>query len=211
MSLNPEFRRVAARDTHSLRDAVLRPGLPPGGSIYPGDDAPDTLHLGAFVGDTIAAIATLCRESMPDQSTTTSWRLRGMATLPEYRGRGSASSSHDARSPMPSNKVAPSYGAARVPPPYPSIEPLASRNAAMPFSCRSTATSRTFACSVSYLDASPNIGHVTSVAASIPLEDSCFHLPLQTPRLTLNFFLLLLGKKSRGRSTNAIFHLPYLY
>ncbi len=67
---------------------VLRPGLPPGGSIYPGDDAADTLHLGAFIGSTLAAVATLCREPMPGEQSTTSWRLRGMATLPEYRGRG---------------------------------------------------------------------------------------------------------------------------
>jgi GNAT superfamily N-acetyltransferase len=72
----------------ALRDAVLRPGLPPGGSHYPGDDAPDTLHLGAFLGSMLVAIATLCREPISDEQSTTSWRLRGMATLPEYRGRG---------------------------------------------------------------------------------------------------------------------------
>jgi ribosomal protein S18 acetylase RimI-like enzyme len=87
----PAIRHIAARDTIALRDAMLRPGLPPGGSIYPGDDAPDTLHLGVYVGasaqSTLAAIATLCRESMPGTQSTASWRLRGMATLPEYRGR----------------------------------------------------------------------------------------------------------------------------
>jgi GNAT superfamily N-acetyltransferase len=77
-----------ARDTTALRDAVLRPGLPPGGSIYPGDGASDTLHLGAFIGSTLAAVATLCREPMPGEQSTTSWRLRGMATLARYRGRG---------------------------------------------------------------------------------------------------------------------------
>jgi ribosomal protein S18 acetylase RimI-like enzyme len=86
----PEIRRIAAHDTITLRDAMLRPDLPPGGSIYPGDDAPDTLHLGAFVEDTLAAVATLCREPMPGTQGTTSWRLRGMATLSEYRGRGFA-------------------------------------------------------------------------------------------------------------------------
>lgn len=82
-----DVRRIAARDTTALRDAVLRPGLLPG-SLYPGDDAADTLHLGAFIGNTLAAVATLCREPMPGERSTTSWRLRGMATLPEYRGRG---------------------------------------------------------------------------------------------------------------------------
>ena len=88
------IQRIAARETISLRDAVLRPGLPPGGSHYPGDDAADTLHLGTFVGHTLVAVATLCREpmpgreAMPGERSTTSWRLRGMATLPGYRGRG---------------------------------------------------------------------------------------------------------------------------
>jgi GNAT superfamily N-acetyltransferase len=82
------IQRIAARETISLRDAVLRPGLPPGGSHYPGDDAEGTLHLGAFVDHTLVAVATLCREPMPGERSTTSWRLRGMATLPGYRGRG---------------------------------------------------------------------------------------------------------------------------
>jgi GNAT superfamily N-acetyltransferase len=82
-----DIRTIAARDTTALRDAVLRPGLLPG-SVYPGDDAADTLHLGAFIGDTLAAVATLCREPIPGPRSATSWRLRGMATLPEHRGRG---------------------------------------------------------------------------------------------------------------------------
>ena len=83
-----EIRRIAACDTITLRDAALRPGLPPGGSHYPGDEAPETLHLGAFSDNTLIAVATLCREAMPGTQGTTSWRLRGMATLPVYRGRG---------------------------------------------------------------------------------------------------------------------------
>jgi ribosomal protein S18 acetylase RimI-like enzyme len=83
-----EIRRIAARDTIALRDAALRPGLPPGGSHYPGDEAPETLHLGVFSDNTLVAVATLCREAMPGMQSTTSWRLRGMATLPEYRSRG---------------------------------------------------------------------------------------------------------------------------
>jgi predicted GNAT family N-acyltransferase len=83
-----KIRRIAARDTVVLRDAALRPDLPPGGSHYPGDEAPETLHLGAFSDNTLVAVATLCREPMPGMQSTTSWRLRGMATLPEYRSRG---------------------------------------------------------------------------------------------------------------------------
>ncbi|MFL6428203.1 MAG: GNAT family N-acetyltransferase [Acidobacteriaceae bacterium] len=82
------IQRIAARDTIPLRDIVLRPGLPPGGSHYRGDDASDTLHLGVYASrdNTLVAVATLCREPMPGEDSATSWRLRGMAILPEYRG-----------------------------------------------------------------------------------------------------------------------------
>jgi hypothetical protein len=60
-----EIRRIEACDTITFRDAALRPGLPPGGSHYPGDEAPETLHLGAFSDNTLVAVATLCREAMP--------------------------------------------------------------------------------------------------------------------------------------------------
>jgi hypothetical protein len=50
-----EIRRIAACDTIALRDAALRPGLPSGGSLYPGDEASETLHLGAFSDNTLVA------------------------------------------------------------------------------------------------------------------------------------------------------------
>ena len=83
-----EIRRIAAGDTTALRDAILRAGLPPGGSVYPGDDAADTLHLGAFLDDMLVGVATLCRQAIPGMESTTTWRLRGMATLASHRGRG---------------------------------------------------------------------------------------------------------------------------
>jgi GNAT superfamily N-acetyltransferase len=82
------IKQIAASDTIALRDLVLRPDVPPGSSVYPGDDAPDTLHLGGFAQFRLVAVATLCREPMPGEQSTSSWRLRGMAMLPEHRGRG---------------------------------------------------------------------------------------------------------------------------
>ncbi|HEX6495883.1 MAG TPA: GNAT family N-acetyltransferase [Acidobacteriaceae bacterium] len=84
------IKRIAASDTIALRDIVLRPGLPAGGSHYPGDNASDTLHLGAYTShdNTLVAAATLCREPMPGEHSATSWRLRGMAILADYRGHG---------------------------------------------------------------------------------------------------------------------------
>ena len=83
-----DLRRVSLTDAMMLRDAILRPGMPQGGSMYPGDDAADTLLLGAFVEERLVAVATVCREAMPNISNLTAWRLRGMATLSQFRGRG---------------------------------------------------------------------------------------------------------------------------
>jgi GNAT superfamily N-acetyltransferase len=81
-------RRISVADARVLRDRVLHANMPEGRSVYPGDDAPDTLHAGAFVDGLMTGVATVCRDSMPGGSITCEWRLRGMATLEEYRGRG---------------------------------------------------------------------------------------------------------------------------
>ena len=81
-------RRISETAARVLRDRVLRASLPVGRNIYPGDDAPDTLHAGAFVNGLLAAVATVCRESIPWTSRAGEWRLRGMATLEEFRGGG---------------------------------------------------------------------------------------------------------------------------
>jgi ribosomal protein S18 acetylase RimI-like enzyme len=60
-----------------------------GKSIYPADSA-DTLHLGAFADGLLAAVATVCRESMFGTSRMGEWRLRGMATLEGFRRSGLA-------------------------------------------------------------------------------------------------------------------------
>jgi ribosomal protein S18 acetylase RimI-like enzyme len=82
------LRRISVAEARILRDRVLRADGPASRSIYPGDDAPDTLHLGAFVNDRLAAVATVCHESMPGTSDESAWRLRGMATSEEFRRRG---------------------------------------------------------------------------------------------------------------------------
>ena len=90
MSLSFVFAPADLNTVRQLRDSVLRPGFPPGGSIYPGDDEPDTLHVGAFLAGEVVAAASICRESPPGAYDPAAWRLRGMATIPDYRGQGVA-------------------------------------------------------------------------------------------------------------------------
>lgn len=82
-----ELRAIGANDVKAFRLRVLRPPKREH-AAYPGDDAADTLHLGAFVDAALVAVATVCREAMPGTSDADAWRLRGMATLDEFRGRG---------------------------------------------------------------------------------------------------------------------------
>lgn len=92
-------RRIDAEHTLPLRMAVLRPGLPAEEAVFPGDDDPATLHVGALLGDRLVAVASMYHESRPADAPGgapradahdggTAWRLRGMATEPEARGIG---------------------------------------------------------------------------------------------------------------------------
>ena len=82
------IRAIAAAETLQLRQQVLRPKQRPEEQVYPNDDAPDTLHAGAFRDGKLVGIATVFRESLPGETNPRAWRLRGMAVLPEEQGQG---------------------------------------------------------------------------------------------------------------------------
>jgi predicted GNAT family N-acyltransferase len=92
----PNVRPITAEETRPVRHSVLRPGQSFEQTVYSRDDHPETLHLGAFDGDRLVAIASLYREARPHHSSRAAWRLRGMATLPDVRGRGLAAAVLDA-------------------------------------------------------------------------------------------------------------------
>lgn len=88
-----DIRPVPADQTYPLRNLVLRPGQPVSACQWPGDEEPDSFHLGAFVDEMLRAIASVIRQEMPGDDRTSgsaarSFRLRGMATHPDYRGQG---------------------------------------------------------------------------------------------------------------------------
>ena len=82
-------REISAEATRPLRQRILRPTQPLHELVYPGDDAPDSLHVGYFDDGTLLGIASVYRQS-PDGSPDDpgDWRLRGMAVVPEARRRG---------------------------------------------------------------------------------------------------------------------------
>ncbi len=56
--------------------------------VFRGDDAPDSLHVGAFEDNRLVAIASVAREDFPGEPHLNAWRLRGMATVPDARRKG---------------------------------------------------------------------------------------------------------------------------
>lgn len=88
-----EVRFISADETRPLRAAILRPGQSPETLIYPGDDADETAHFGAYRGGELIGIASVYREPVPRENGSgeddpNAWRLRGMATITSMRGRG---------------------------------------------------------------------------------------------------------------------------
>jgi argininosuccinate lyase len=84
-----EIRAVSAEDVRPIRRRVLRAGLPRPNVRFEGDEAPDTLHAGAFLDGRLVAVATIVRRPPPDEpGARAAWQVRGMATQPAARGRG---------------------------------------------------------------------------------------------------------------------------
>jgi GNAT superfamily N-acetyltransferase len=75
------LREVAIAATRPLRQAVLRPHQTL--DELAAHEPPDAFAVAVFSGDTLVAVGFVAPEGGPD-----SWRVRGMATAPEARGRG---------------------------------------------------------------------------------------------------------------------------
>lgn len=80
------IKNISAEETYKIRLEILRNGmdLP---VEFSGDFDKDTFHLGVFENDSLKGISSFLKNSniLFD---TTQYQLRGMATLPEVRGKG---------------------------------------------------------------------------------------------------------------------------
>ena len=83
--------RINAADTHEIRSVILRPGRPLSNCTFPGDDDDQSFHLGAFKDNSLVSVASFYFEKHPDFDDSYQYRLRGMATLPEFQGQGLSS------------------------------------------------------------------------------------------------------------------------
>jgi GNAT superfamily N-acetyltransferase len=86
-----KVRRVAPEVVRPLRQAVLRPHQTLADQVYPGDAVPGAAHFAAYDGDggdAVVGVASIGPEGHPVLPRNGDWRIRGMATAPEARGRG---------------------------------------------------------------------------------------------------------------------------
>ncbi|MES5895772.1 MULTISPECIES: GNAT family N-acetyltransferase [Bacillus cereus group] len=83
---------IDASETYVLRQKILRPSQTLADCKYSSDYKADTFHLGAFLNDELISIASFSKEIYPDLPTGVHYRLRGMATLPNFRNKHAGSS-----------------------------------------------------------------------------------------------------------------------
>jgi predicted GNAT family N-acyltransferase len=86
-----EVKQIDAKDTIKLRHKVLRSNSDVSTCHYEGDDDEATFHLGAYIDDKLASIASFYLDNHPQIDETYQFRLRGMATLEKYQGQGLSS------------------------------------------------------------------------------------------------------------------------
>ncbi len=79
---------VDAEAVRPLRSEVLRPAQAPAELVYPGDDAARTLHLAIRADRSVVAVASVMEDEHPRDPQAGDWRIRGMATRAQLRGRG---------------------------------------------------------------------------------------------------------------------------
>lgn len=84
-------QQVEVEIIRPLRSLVLRPGQPIESTNYDRDNDENTLHFAVLKEAVALCIATFYPEQMEEISSIRAYRLRGMATHPDYRRLGLAS------------------------------------------------------------------------------------------------------------------------
>ena len=81
-----QIKRITAPETYEIRLEELRNNIPLPVE-FKGDFDEDTIHLGAFKGDTLIAVSSFMKTKSSNFSGE-QYQLRGMATLNKFQGFG---------------------------------------------------------------------------------------------------------------------------
>lgn len=84
-------KQINAGDTHDIRHKMLREGFPIEECTFKSDEDDQTFHLGAFEEGKLVSVASFYFEKNITFDEQNQYRLRGMATLPDYQRKGLSS------------------------------------------------------------------------------------------------------------------------
>jgi GNAT superfamily N-acetyltransferase len=79
---------IKAADTYALRLKVLRPGGVEEDVHFANDRLDGAFHLGVQIGEHRIAVGSFYPEAHPELTGWKQYRLRGMATHPDFQGQG---------------------------------------------------------------------------------------------------------------------------
>lgn len=79
---------IRSDETYSLRHDVLRPHKPLSDVMYDTDELEGTFHVGVYIESELISVASFNKEHLAGVDGEKHYRLRAMATLPEYRKLG---------------------------------------------------------------------------------------------------------------------------
>lgn len=85
-----QIKFISSQDCIDLRHRILRPGQPIENCIYPGDNSPNSFHIGIVnSNDLIISNGTFMQEAHKEfPNAKLAYRLRGMATASEFQKQG---------------------------------------------------------------------------------------------------------------------------
>jgi len=86
-----EIDQINPEDTYEIRYKVLRPNQSIESIKYESDVFRNSFHLGAYVDTKLISVASFLKERHSSFDEINQYRLNGMATLNEYRGKGAGS------------------------------------------------------------------------------------------------------------------------
>lgn len=83
-----QVKEISLQETYPIRLTVLRPNKTLADCVFAHDEDRSTFHLGVFVEDKLVCTGSFYMQKHPYFKDEDQCQLRGMATLPEYQGKG---------------------------------------------------------------------------------------------------------------------------
>ena len=82
------IKKISASETYKVRHPVLRTGKPIESCIFDGDEHENTFHLGLYIENKLAAVASFLKNNNPLIIEKHQYQLRGMAVIEEFQKKG---------------------------------------------------------------------------------------------------------------------------